>query len=97
MTSGRMSSSRMHCVFRSVLLAFGLIVTIYVSIPDYPRTGSLFEVLAFDANGWLHEVFYIWAFVLSAMFTSVLWQVLTAWRHVGILIGALLERIEKDL
>ena len=86
-----------HCVWRSVLLAFGMMTTVYVTIPDYGWQHSLFMNLAYDPTGWLHEVFYIWAFVMAGVFGSILWEALQTWRNVGILLGAYIERIEKDL
>jgi len=56
-----------HRALRSVAVAMGIFITVYVSIPDYPYGTPLWQVLVWDANGWLHEVFYIWVFVLSIL------------------------------
>jgi hypothetical protein len=93
----RISSSSVHCAARSIVLAFGLITTVYVTIPDYGWQYSLFYNLGYDPTGWLHEVFYIWAFVAAIVFSSILWQALQTWRNVGILLGGVLKRLEKDL
>ena len=54
-----------HVVIRSVAVALGIGVSVYVTIPDYGWEYSLFYNLAYDPTGWLHELAYIWALVLG--------------------------------
>ena len=91
------SSSSVHCAVRSTVLAFGVIVSLYVAVPDYPYGVPLWNSLCLDPNGFWHEVFYIWTFVAAAVFGSILWQLLQTMRNVGILLGGCIERIEKEL
>lgn len=79
------------------MIAFATILTVYVSIPDYGYSHSLFVNLAYDPAGWLHELFYIWTFTAAIVFSSILWQTLQTWRNVGILLGGVIKRLEKDL
>ena len=97
LTSGRISSSSVHCAARSIVLAFGVMISLYVAIPDYPYGVPLWQSLCLDANGFWHELFYIWAFTAAIVFGSILWQTLQTWRNIGILLGSWLKRIEKDL
>ena len=94
---GRITSSSVHCALRTAFVVLGAFLTLYVSIPDYPYGVPLWQSLCLDANGYWHEVFYIWTFTLSAVFISVVWQAIQTWRNVGILLGAVLKRIEKDM
>ena len=70
-----------HTVIRSVLVAFGVFISVYVTIPDYPRDASLFEVLAYDPNGWLHELFYVWVFVLSGVAIDAWYEAMQTLRN----------------
>lgn len=96
-TFGPIRSSSAHCVARSIVIACWLFLVAYVTIPDYPYGVPLWQSLVLDANGYWHEVFYISIGAAALVFSSILWQALQAWRNVGILLGAWLERIEKDL
>jgi len=95
--SGRIRSSSVHCAVRSIVLAFGVIVSLYVAVPDYPYGVPLWQSLCLDANGFWHELFYIWTFVAAVVFASILWQALMTWRNVGILLAGVIKRLEKDL
>jgi len=97
LTSGRISSSSVHCAVRSIVLAFGVIISLYVAIPDYPYGVPLWNSLCLDPNGFWHELFYIWTFTAAVVFGSILWQTLQTMRNVGILLGACIEKIEKEL
>ena len=97
LTSGRISSSSVHCAVRSIVLAFGVIISLYVAIPDYPYGVPLWNSLCLDPNGFWHELFYIWTFTAAIVFSSILWQTLQTLRNVGILLGGVIERIEKEL
>ena len=46
-------------LLRWTLVACWLSTSLYCSIPDYPYGTPLWIVLTWDANGWLHEMFYI--------------------------------------
>ncbi len=97
LTLGRISSSSVHCVWRSVWIAIGLTATIWATIPDYPWGTPLWSAVFYGTAGWIHEMATIWAITGGMVFGSILWQVLMAWRNVGIILGAWLERIERDL
>jgi hypothetical protein len=94
---GRISSSSVHCAARSIVLAAWLFLVAYVTIPDYPYGVPLWQSLCLDANGYWHEVFYISVGAAAFVFSSILWQALQTWRNVGILLGGVLKRLEKDL
>jgi len=61
-------------LYRWLLLLLGVSTTAYVTVPDYPWGTPLWIVLSLDPNGWLHEVFYIWTFVIMAVFLSYEWE-----------------------
>ena len=79
------------------MIAAWLFLVAYVTIPDYPYGVPLWQSLCLDANGYWHEVFYISVGAAALVFSSILWQTLQTWRNVGILLGAMLKRVEKDL
>ena len=98
--SGRIRSSSAHCVARSIALAVGMLGTATILIPDYPRGVDIYEAITGCGGApteWLHEILALWALVAFVVFGSILWQAITTWRNVGILLGSWLERIEKDL
>ena len=78
-------------------IALGLTATVYATIPDYPWGTPLWEAVFFGTAGWIHEMAVIWALAGGMIFGSILWQALQTWRNVGILLGAMLKRVEKDL
>ena len=53
-----------YYLLRVALLLAMISTTVYVTIPDYPWGTPFWQVVCWDANGWLHEVFYIWTFFL---------------------------------
>ena len=46
-------------LFRWFIALTGLVVEVRVLIPDYPWGVPFWKVACWDANGWLHEAFYI--------------------------------------
>ena len=58
---------RIHVVLRSVTVAAGLALSAYLVVVDYPFGTPLWKVLIWDAAGIVHELFYVWAFVLSVV------------------------------
>ena len=95
--SGRIRSSSVHCAVRSIVLAFGAIVSLYVAVPDYPYGVPLWQSLCLDANGFWHELFYIWTFVAAVVFASILWQLLQTVRNAILVFVGVMKKIEKDL
>lgn len=59
---------------RLSLLAFAIVTTVYVTIPDYPSDIPAYTVLTLDPSGWLHEVFYIWTFCLVGINLSYIFE-----------------------
>ena len=57
-------------MLRISLLLLWISTFVYTTIPDYGYQYSLFENLAFDPAGWLHEEFYIATFFLVAVFLT---------------------------
>ena len=43
-----------------VAVLFGVVESVYVTIPDYGYNWSLLENLYLDPSGWLHEIFALW-------------------------------------
>ena len=82
---------------RLFLIISWLLTTIRVTIPDYGYQYSLFENLAFDPTGWLHEVFYITVFFGCALAITYFWQYIDTQRRFNALMVAAIKRIEKVL
>lgn len=57
-------------MLRASLLLLWTSTFLYTTIPDYGYSYSLFENLAYDPTGWLHEEFYIATFFLVAVFLT---------------------------
>jgi len=51
-----------------------LTTLVYVTIPDYGRQYTLFENLAYDPTGWLHECFYITTFFVLTINLTYYWE-----------------------
>ena len=61
-------------LLRLSLLALMLSTLIYVTIPDYPWGTPFWKVACWDANGWLHECFYIVVGFLVMIDLTYWWQ-----------------------
>ena len=59
---------------RWTLVACCLSTILYVSIPDYPYGVPLWTWMTLDANGYLHEVFYITVGFLVLIDLTYRWQ-----------------------
>ena len=59
---------------RWLIAAAGLLVEIRVMIPDYPWGVPFWKVACWDANGWLHEAFYIAVGFLVLIDLTYHWQ-----------------------
>ena len=65
-----------HRYARSALVVFGVIMTVALTHLDYGYKYSVFVNLAYDPAGWLHELFYVWGFVVAFIAISILWELL---------------------
>ena len=65
-----------HRWARSFLVVFGIVMTVALTHLDYGYKYSVFTNLAYDPVGWLHELFYVWGFVVAFIAFSVLWETL---------------------
>ena len=68
-----------QCTLRSVIAAVWVFMIVRVTIPDYGYDYTLFENLAYDPVGWLHECFYISTFFLMLFTVSVLYETWQRW------------------
>ena len=81
-------------LLRCCLATCWLTTLVYVTIPDYGYSYTLFTNLAYDPTGWLHECFYISAFFVSLVTLTYFWQSMSESRQ---LFKTVVRRIEKDL
>jgi len=65
-----------HRWARTAIMVFAAVMTVVLTYLDYGYDYSVFYNLGYDPTGWLHEIFYLWAFALAFMAISVLWEVL---------------------
>ena len=74
-------NERIHTIFRSVMVAVGVFLSIYIAVPDYPYGVPLWQSLTMDANGFWHELWYVWGLVLAAVFIDVVYQLIVSLRE----------------
>jgi len=69
-----MKAGQEWSLLRWTLAGCFLSTATYVTIPDYPWGTPLFTVLAYDPNGWLHEMFYIATFFAIALWLTYIFE-----------------------